>query len=185
MTRKGFTAIELLITAAIFVIVMTALITASIQMRAAFHATEVSATLQEDARLAINAMTMELRKTSRTKILITQDYPIAGSDQIKFNLPADSDSDGVPDVSSGEIVWDTQDVKLKGDTIDGRFQLIKKYGVDITVLADNLKRVSFIDFNRDSSLYLNELRIILELEETDAMGRTFNRSFTSIVNMRN
>jgi type II secretory pathway pseudopilin PulG len=185
MNRKGFTFVEVLFVAGILIILTAALLTASVQMRTVFQATDISAELHEEARLAVNAMMLELRKTSRTQIAITQDHPESGTDRIIFNVPADSDEDGVPEISGGSIVWDSGPVTIRVEAQDGEKQLVIEHGADKKVLAENVKSINFIDQNIDPSLYMAELRIILELEKAGGGEDVYDFVFTSVVNMRN
>jgi hypothetical protein len=130
-------------------------------------------------------MTGDLRKTNIAQVTITQDYPVSGSDRITLRLPVDSDKDGVPDLGLGGITWSADPVTFKVEPVDGKLRLIRDESSDIIVLAENVKSVSFMDYTIDTDLYMDEIKIILELEETDATGKTTNMVFTSTVNLRN
>ena len=185
MNRKGFTLFETLLVSGILVILLAALMLASTEMRGLFYASDVLATFQHEARLAINSMATDIRRTSLSQITITQDYPVAGTDRLQFYLPADSDKDGVPDMSAGSLVWDPNVVTIEAEVVGTEMRLIRTQGADTEVLADNLKSITFIDNSINSSLFIDEVNIILELEKTAGTGKTFSISLTSIVNLRN
>ncbi|MGB2661921.1 MAG: prepilin-type N-terminal cleavage/methylation domain-containing protein [Candidatus Omnitrophota bacterium] len=185
MNRKGFTLLEILLVSGILVILLAALMVASTEMRGIFYVSDVLATFQHEARLAVNSMTIDIKRTSLSQVTITQNYPAAGTDRLQFYLPADSDEDGEPDMSSGSLVWDPNVVTIEGEVVGTEMRLIRTQDADTEVLADNLKSITFIDNNIDSSLYMDEMNFILELEKTSGTGKTLRVVFTSVVNMRN
>jgi hypothetical protein len=181
--KDGFTVVEMLVTAFLFVLVMLAVVTAGIQMRSIFQSTDISAVLQQEARVAIRVITDDLRKTNRSRITITRDYPEAGTDRIVYELPQDSDSDGVPDFSGG-LIWDINTVTIQLEEA-GSTRLIRSQGSDTTVLAENVKSINFADSGIDTSLYINEVKIDLELEGSVGATRTTGILYTFFVRMRN
>ncbi|HDZ76773.1 MAG TPA: type II secretion system protein [Candidatus Omnitrophica bacterium] len=185
MNNKAFTLVETLMASVLMLILVGVLTLAFFQANSIFYETDILADLQADARLAIDKMAVDLRRTSLSYIdSIIQDSPVAGTDIIDYYLPDDSSpKDGIPDLdNNGDIIWDSVN-KIRIDTVTGQLRMINN-GV-VTVLANNVKKVNFFNQPRDSSLYLNELRVVLELEKTAPNNRTYNTTFTSIINMRN
>ncbi len=184
MVKKAFTLAEVLIVAIIISILMGVMLAAVIQSHAIIETTNTLTLLRQEKRLAVSKLSNELRNTSLSEITITQDSPASGTDKIEYYLPADSDHDGVPDLSSGDIVWDTANhITIELDT--SSHELKRTEGSNVTVLARYVKSIRFLDHSLQSSLYLNELKVTLEMEKTSYQGRVYNISSTFTVYMRN
>ncbi|MBU2540351.1 MAG: prepilin-type N-terminal cleavage/methylation domain-containing protein [Candidatus Omnitrophica bacterium] len=183
MNKTGVTLIEILVVTVIIVILVGILSFSLIQARSVFQSGDILVSLQSDARLGINHMLTDLRRTAYTQMTILQNTPSAGIDSITYHLPLDGDSDGLPDIVADALVWDTTDITISLDTATS--SLIKTVNSNETVLANNVKDINFFDHNLDATLYLDELKVIMELEKTSSEGRTHNFISTSIINMRN
>ena len=180
----GFTLIEALVVSVILLILIGLLTASGMGVYSIFETSDISVMLQADARSAMNRVILDLVKTSTGQISITQNAPFAGSDTITYYLPADSDEDGIPDLDNqGNIIWGDA-VMFRLDPA-GTNMLLRETGGNMETLASNVKKINFVDHNINSSLYLDELNIFLELEKTTPKGRTYNTPVTSIVNMRN
>ena len=193
MVRKGFTLAEVLIVAIIISILMGVMLAAVIQSHAIIETTNTLTLLRQEKRLAVSKLSNELRNTSLKDcqeytspceegrcITITQDSPASGTDKIEYCLPADSDHDGVPDLSSDcKITWCTKHT-IELDTSSHE---LKRNNV--TVLARYVKNIRFLDHSLQPSLYLNELKVTLEMEKTSYQGRVYNISSTFIIYVRN
>lgn len=184
MKESGFSLIEALVVSVILLILIGLLTASGMGVFSIFETSDISVMLQADARSAMNRMILDLVKTSSGQVSITQDAPFLGSDTITYYLPTDANGDGIPDLDNqGNIIW--------GDAIMFRLDpavtdmLRRETGASVETLASNVKKINFIDHNINSSLYLDELNIFLELEKTTSKGRTYNTAVTSIVNMRN
>jgi hypothetical protein len=185
MNKKGFSLVEVLIVSFFLVLLVVAVVTSGVEMRSVFQATGTSVALQQEARLAMNSIVSDLRGTSGSRITIAKDTPVSGSDRLRYELPLDMNSDGVPDLVGGSVMWDPRYYTIEVQDNSGNLQLVKyKQYETPEVIAGNIKSISFEDYNDDSSLYLAEVRIILELEKTEADGRTNSMVLTSTVNMR-
>ncbi len=180
---KGFTLAEILVVAVLIFILIAALIGALNTTFSIFLFTDITAELNSESRLAIRLMSEELRNTSQGEIVITQDYPVVGTDRIVYSLlPLVG---GVPPIIGGEPDWSSA-VSVTISLDDTTNELIRTDDTPQTsVIAEYVKRVNFIDRSIDASLYLDELRIILELERSDARGKLYNAVSTMTVNMRN
>ncbi|MBD3426307.1 MAG: hypothetical protein GF409_03635 [Candidatus Omnitrophica bacterium] len=196
---RGFSLVEVLIVSFFLVLLVVAVITSGVEMRSVFQATGTSVSLQQEARLAMNSMLngiidpdlnqywYGLRNAFRSSVVITKDTPVTGFDRIRYQIPLDQSEppDGVPDLVSGEITADPQffiiGAQQNGDDIE--LVLYKRWQTP-QVISENIKSIEFQDSTDDSSLYPTEIRIILELEKTDADGRTDNMVLTSTVNLR-
>jgi len=185
MTKaKAFTLMEVLVVTIIMGVFITILSTALVQTRSVFETTDILVKLQENTRLAIVKLSNDLIRTSSTQISITQNSPSLGTDRIVYFLPQDADSNGIPDYTINGTQWDISSITVSLDS-SGTGRLLKNQGADTTILAQNVKSVRFIDHNIDSSLYLDELHMVLEMENTSYEGRVYNLTSTSVVNMRN
>jgi hypothetical protein len=189
MNKKGVTLTELLWVSAILVIVMAALVVSLVGLQSIFQAIKETAMIETEARVAGRMIAWELKETSRGRITITQNTPLAGTDEIEYYLPVmvDTDTDGKPDTPSvvgGSIQWDATPVTIAlepGNT--GR--LLRTEGAYQIVLANNVRRIKFSSNDLDPDLFPDELEIILELEKTGFAGRAYNTAATFFVDMRN
>ncbi|RKY42973.1 MAG: hypothetical protein DRP85_01205 [Candidatus Makaraimicrobium thalassicum] len=190
MNNKGFTLTELLFVCIILIVMIVALVGALVGMNSVFHAITDTAAIENEARVAGYLIGRDLRRTSPWPItVVTQDSPFSGTDVITYKLPVmlDTDSDGVPDtpdLTGGSIQWNATPVSIGLDPADTS-RLIRTEGAQTTLLAENVKSIRFLSHSEDAALYFDELKIILELEKTNAMGRKYNTVSTSIVDMRN
>lgn len=175
MNSKGFTLLETLAATAIMLILTGILTIAFMQSGVIFQATDISATLQANSRQAINKMALDLNRTntitSQGQLVITQNVPSQGTDQVSYRVGSSSGTA----INWGPVVT----INLEAG---GTGRLIKSDG---TVLANHVNGVSFFDHGRDASLYLNELRVVLNLSATSREGRVYNLVSTAIINMRN
>ena len=183
MVRKGFTLAEVLMVAIITAILMGVMLAAVVQSHSIIETTNTLTLLRQEKRLAVSKLSNELRGTSLSEITITQNSPASGTDTITYHLPADADHDGVPDLSSSvNIVWGT-DITIELDP--SSHELKRTKDGNVTVLARYVKSVRFLDHSLQPSLYLDELKVTLEMEKTSYQGRVYDISSTFIVYMRN
>ena len=185
MRRRGFTLLEVLIATIICALLFGILSAAILESRSIFQTSDILATLQAGTRLAILRMTSDLRRTSISQINIIQNSPIVNTDTITYSLPLDVDLDGIPDdlTRSTPNFWDSNIVTISFDPTTN--SLLKSAGGNIVVLASNVKRINFLDYTLDTSLSMDELKIILDLEKATYKGRIYNKNSTSIVSTRN
>lgn len=182
---QGLTLVEIMIVSVIVVIMVGILTFAMIQIHSVFQSADVQVSLQADGRIAINNIIDDLRRTSNSRKTITVNSPVAGTDTIVFHLPADADSDGLPDLTSDTLQWDNTDITITLNTATSQIRKTISGNSNFAVMANNVKSIRFYDHALDSTLGLNELRVVLELQKANPQGRVFNYTSTSIINMRN
>lgn len=189
LNKHAFTFIELLIASAVFITMLAAvygLYFSGIELR---QTTEDKAELESRAKRAVFRMVSELMGATRTS---TQNPSpnlsiVSGPNQkiIKFHLPDDKDEDGyLTDEDDGTIEWDTNN-PIEYQFIRG-LRLLRRLekGERITI-AQDVSDVDFFDITSDSSLGVNEVKIVLTLEKTGSRNRTVTATVTSVVCLRN
>ncbi len=179
----GFTLVEILLVGAITVVLVGILTATLLQLRSVFQSGDILISLQADGRQAIGSLTSDLRRTAFNQMMITQNSPSPGTDIIVFRIPADSDGDDLPDLISDVLQWDPTDITISLDTTNSR--LIKTFGSATSVLANNVKRINFLDHALAPALNIDELKIVLELQKANKEGRVYNYTSTAIIDMRN
>jgi hypothetical protein len=148
----------------------------------------LQADLQAQARVALNNMVSELRNATRTSTqnpspnLIIPSAP--NNKNITFNLPVDKDNNGLITDANGIIEWDTNNA-IQYQYIPGQEQLRRLEKGNQAILANNVSDIQFIDHGIDSSLSLNELKIILNLNKTTPKQRNISVTLSTILNLRN
>ncbi|MFC1753187.1 PilW family protein [Thermoproteota archaeon] len=183
---QGFSLIEFMVAMIIFIVMVGILLASTYHARSIFQTSDISATIQSSTRLAMQDISNDLKRTSRTRISIIQNNPTSGTDSIFYSLPLDSNLDGQPDLdSSGNIVWDTLNITIwLSPTYAGQLTRVGGDG-STEVLAQDVAYVNFADQGIDVSLYQDELEVVLGLAKNDLQGRTYSTSLTSVINMRN
>ncbi|MGB2601214.1 MAG: hypothetical protein WBD00_03625 [Candidatus Omnitrophota bacterium] len=183
--NKGFSLVEVLIVSFFLVLLVVAVVTSGVEMRSVFQATGTSATLQQEARIALNVIISDLRGSSMSVINITEDSPASGFDKITYKIPLDVNDDGVPDLVAGNVTWDSQYYTVEAQSDGSDYDLVKyKLWESPEVISENIKSITFEDSTDDTSLYPTEVRITLELEKIDGDGRVNSIVLKSTVNTR-
>lgn len=180
---NGFTLIEILLVSAITIVLVGILAATLFQLRSAFQTGDILISLQADARQAISSLAVDLKRTAFNQMMITQNSPSAGTDIIVFRLPSDNNGDGLPDLISDVLQWDPTDITISLDSANS--QLIKTFGSATNVLANNVKRINFLDHSLMPTLNIDELKVVLELQKANKEGRVYNYTSTAIIDMRN
>lgn len=180
---NGFTLIEILLVSAITIVLVGILAATLFQLRSAFQTGDILISLQADARQAISSLAVDLKRTAFNQMMITQNSPSAGTDIIVFRLPSDNNGDGLPDLISDVLQWDPTDITISLDPANS--QLIKTFGSATNVLANNVKRINFLDHSLMPTLNIDELKVVLELQKANKEGRVYNYTSTAIIDMRN
>ena len=156
-------------------------------MQSIFWITDISATLQSNARSGLHKLGLDLRKASPRPLLptlpqpfqisITQNSPVSGSDSITFCLTSDSDGDQVPDVANGAIVWDTDNpITISLDPVNEQLLRQVPTAADTKVLANNVREplgrvVSFAQMLEEDYGALSEEEIQSYLHVVVRRGR--------------
>ena len=191
MNSRGFSLTELMFALGVSVVVVVALVGALMGMKSIFFSIKDTSSIENEARVVGRYITQELQKAGG--INIEQDSPAgSGSDRITYRLPK-TDSQGVPILeSSGKINWEAFEgapgkeisVTFTSGNNTGRLRVIDEYDAEHTI-SRNVKQINFFDSSVDSGLYPAEMEIVVELEKTDANGRTYNATVTVYVHNRN
>lgn len=190
MKRRSFTLIETMFVVALTAVITILLVTSLNELRSFFQMTDILINIQADARSAINKMSLDLRtasskpSTSPPKINITQNQPSAGNDSITYCLP--NYSGGVPVLlGDGSLSFDeAHPITIQLDPAGTKY-LLKIQNGNTYIISHDVENIKFIDHGIDTSLYLDELKIIISLSRVANDGRTYRTNLTSLVNMRN
>ncbi|MFH1678399.1 MAG: hypothetical protein ABH914_02135, partial [Candidatus Omnitrophota bacterium] len=146
------------------------------------------ADLQAQARNALRYMVTELRNATRTSTqnpspnLSIPSEP--NNKQIQFYLPEDKDENGLITDANGQIEWGTSNM-IHYQYIPGQKELRRLEKGEQKIFARNISDVQFIDINIDSSLAIDELKIVLTLGKVTKKNRNLSVTLTSIVALRN
>ena len=98
--QRGFTFIELLIAAAIFVVIGAVLMVSLVISKRSFMSADASIQVQEQARKAYDIMTKELRQAGN----VNNNQPAVNVPRLDFQVVQSYDTDAPPDGCSG-ICW--------------------------------------------------------------------------------
>lgn len=198
MRRGGFTLLEMLFVVLIMSIISGILFAAMYQSRIIFQAADISVGLQAEARQAIQRIMLDVSRTNRSRIIITPNYPAAGTDQLTYQLPSYSGTPSEPTLTGGAITWDANACTINrdpavtipvlhtpGSTAPVAAPLLQSQGGSSSVWATHANQVNFYDHNRDPALYLDEVRISLLMRQTSKEGYVYSTSAVATVKMRN
>ena len=144
MKHRGFTVLEVIFALTIAVIIVGILVAFIMQSRAIYQAADISASLQANSRQAIERIALDLKRTNRTRIIITQNTPLAGTDMIQYQLPQ-YDVNSLPVSVGSAISWDVASSIALNNTTQ---QLLQTQGGNTRVLASNVNSVQFFDHAR-------------------------------------
>ncbi|MCX5702173.1 MAG: prepilin-type N-terminal cleavage/methylation domain-containing protein [Candidatus Omnitrophica bacterium] len=186
--NSGFTLVEVLFASAISIAVLGIMYGSYISSFEAFDIASEQADLQAQARIALRYMVSELRNATRTSTqnpspnLSIPSEP--NNKQIQFYLPEDKDEDGLITDANGQIEWGTNNM-IHYQYIPGQEELQRLEKGEHKIFARNVSDVQFIDIDIDSSLAIDELKIVLTLGKTTKKNRNLSVTLTSIVALRN
>lgn len=104
--KTGFTVIEIMIAAAIFTFIVSALYGTLATGRRSWLTGEALVTAQEQARIAMERVANELRHSNHIHVTVAADNM-----SVRFDVPADTDGDGFLDFIAGtsSIVFGAED----------------------------------------------------------------------------
>lgn len=180
--------VEVLVVAALGVVLMTAAYVSYLTSAQSFDAAQERVALCDQARRAMNAMVNELRWATRTSSgnpspnLAIPSTP--NNKQIHFHLPEDDDEDGFYTDEDGAVEWATND-SIDYQYIPGQKVLRRLFKGDHTTLAENVTDVTFSDITIDPTLGIRELKIVLSMSKTTPKGKVITTTLTGIVVLRN
>jgi type IV pilus assembly protein PilW len=190
-TNSGFTLVEMLISLALFAIIVTAVAAVLVPMRRSYTTQDVAAGAQQTARLAIDFMVNDIRLAGLD--------PIGEADAgiedatalfLQFTIdraPLGGEANG--EIDEGELerltyAWDapTRRLRLTYDEGTG--------SSDTETLVDNVSNLRFTYFDEDDNVTtdLNEIRsvaITMTVEEPAGLEGTVARTYNTRVRCRN
>jgi len=186
-SQNGFTLAEVLVAASILVIISTIILSFLIQGLNLWQVITTQSDLRSDARNAMNYMTRELRKATRT----SEDSSVhlcipskPNNNSVDFYLPVDGiDANLLIIDATGATEWDESN-EIQYQYVSGLKRLRRLEKGNQYIIADNVTSIEFED-SSNSALYDNELKIILSLEKLTPQKRTVSVTLTSIVKLRN
>ncbi|MCM8788083.1 MAG: hypothetical protein NC935_08575 [Candidatus Omnitrophica bacterium] len=150
--------------------------------------TKIKTELQAKARYAMQFMINELKNTTRTSTqnpspnLVIPSKP--NNKSVHFYLPKKDSKGDINLTDDNNIEWDS-DNQIKYEYIPGQKILRRLEKGNQKILANYVTDVQFIDHNIESSLALNEVKIILTLSKETKKNRNVELTLTGIVNLRN
>lgn len=103
MIKSGLTLTELIVVAALFVVLIGALLTSYLASRRSHLSADAYIQVQQEARRALEGMVKELRESNGGRMFLS------GTSTIVFQVPNDNDQDGSV-VSGGTLEWGAPDV---------------------------------------------------------------------------
>ena len=171
---------EIIVAAIMFGSFSILLVAGLTQNYASFQTNNIINSFQNDSRLSIAKIRKDLRRSTSDQISISKDTPATGTDQLTYHLP-EVDSNNDPVISGNTVTWDTDDITLS--VVNNNLIRTKNSVSDI--LAKNVKSITFIDINQDSSLYINEIKFTISFEVSGFHGRVHSYESTAVVSMRN
>ncbi|MCM8826707.1 MAG: hypothetical protein NC904_04225 [Candidatus Omnitrophica bacterium] len=186
--KKCLTLIEVLLSASILAVISAIMLSFFIQGSNLWQLITNQSDLRSIARNAMNYMTQELEKTTRT----SPDIPSPNlsipskpnNNSVDFYLPIDIDGNGLIIDALGNTEWDKSN-KIQYQYVPGLKQLRRLEKGNQYVIANNVVSIEFEDNSINPVLYNNELKIILTLEKVTPQNRTVSVNLTSIVKLRN
>ena len=183
--KDGFTITEFIFSSLLTVMMLIVVIAILFTAKVNFQFADIKSTLQSGARLAIRKTVNDLRLSDPSRVTVTRNSPVSGSDKVDYSILPDADNDGIPDMNGSEEPDLANAINRSISLESASKRLIQIEGVKTTVLADNVKSVNFVNHQIAPALYLEEIQIILQLEKKDASGRAHNVAVTAVLNVRN
>lgn len=188
--KKGFSLVEIVVAASIFVILSGIMLTFFIQGLNLWQLITSQSNLRSIAANAMNYIKQELQKTTHTSSEIPSPNLFIPSEpnnnSVDFYLPADSEEDNndiiIDDIGNTE--WD-MDNKIQYQYVPGEKQLRRLEKGEQYIIANNVSSIKFEDNSINPALYNNELKIVLTLESATPQNRVVSVTLTSILKLRN
>ncbi|MFH1691192.1 MAG: type II secretion system protein [Candidatus Omnitrophota bacterium] len=187
--QKGFTLIETLIATFISIVAIAIIYSIYSSGNDLWENKRCQIDLSAKGHLAMEQMLSELKNATRTS---TQNpspninIPSTPNNKnIQFYLPLDNDGDGYITDANGDIEWDTSN-HIQYQYIPGQNLLRRNEGGgnQKDILRD-VTSIQFIDNSIDSSLFLDEVKIVFTLTTTTPRQRTIAMTFSGTVKLRN
>jgi len=164
--KSAYTLAELTITAGILLVIMMIMVSFYTQSSRLFHLILTQSDLRQRAQSAVSFMSHELKNATRTSAETpSPNFTIPSSpnnNSIQFYLPADSDGNGSIIDSIGDTEWNTSN-KIQYQYVPGLSLLRRLEGGNQFTIAYDVESIEFEDNDINSSLGIDEVRIILTL----------------------
>lgn len=181
----GFTMAEALVALSISLIIIFAVTQSLSRGRDFWQIASAKSNLHLSGQRAMDYMLAELKNATRAAGASPPNINIPASrTSIKFYLPTDIDGNGLIIDATGNTEWAVGG-PIQYQYVPGQNQLRRLEDGNQRVLANNVSGVSFDDASTDTSLYLDEVHISLNLQKTTVQQRDISASFVSIVKLRN
>lgn len=186
--QGGFILVEALVVIGIIAVIGTIMLSFSIQGSNLWQLITSQSDLRSAACNAMNYMTQELRRATRTSSEIPSPNLTIPSkpnnNSVDFYLPLDMDGNGYIIDSIGSTEWDKSN-KIQYQYIPGLKQLRRLEKGNHYIIANHVTSIEFEDNSINPLLYNNELKIILTLEKLTPQQRAVSVTLTAIVKLRN
>lgn len=194
-TRKiknisGFTLVEILIASAISTVAITMIYAIYMSGNDLWEIKRYRTDLEAANRQALTAMATELKGATRNSTQIPSPNlfipAVPNNNQITFYLPGDKDGDGlITNATSGNIEWITTNfIRYLYVPLQKQLQRVEQNGQQKN-LSNDVSNIQFIDNSMDSSLYLNEVKVILTLNKTTPRRRMLATTSSARIRLRN
>lgn len=187
--NSGFTLVEVLVATTILIMVVGIMYGIYSAGQDIWEAARYQADLQAQARRAMDFMVSELRNTTRTSTqnpspnISIPSKP--NNKELFFYLPEYDEINARPVLNAnGNMKWATNN-QIKYQYIPGQRELRRLEKGQHRILARDVSNVEFIDRSIDSSLFINEVNIILTLNKTTPRQKNISVTLTSTVRLRN
>lgn len=174
MKNKGFTILEMMIAASIFLILMAAIFMMMDVGRGSWFIGDASVELRQEIIKAFMTMERELRETGQSQINLAGG---SSSPTLTFRLPQDNNGDGTILDAAGEVEWSGPVTYA----LNGSNQVTRTMGGQTTILANNIVN---LQFSRPLSP-VDILQIDITARKTTATRRQIQEDDQIIIKMRN
>jgi len=134
----------------------------------------------------LSRVTSELRNATRASAASPPNISIPAAPNntsITCYLPADLDGNGLIVDALGNTEWGVTPIQYVH--VPASNQLQRVVGAQVEVLANDVTGVTFVDRAIDASLYQNEVRITVTVQQPTPQGRTVSAISTTTIKLRN
>lgn len=182
----GFTVIEVVVSLAVFAIVVVSVLSVAAETSSFIGNTDIDYNVQANANRAYTRLSNVLRKSGWNETGGTTYPQIAeGGAELRFRLLADLDGNGYAfDATTGDLEWGATIYSVRLDSTTGTLS-IHDGAAPVHVLGRHVQSVSFATYNEDPALHLKEIRLTLQTEQTTREGHVIRYDTTSSIHMRN
>jgi len=179
----GFTVTELVLSLAIMMMVMAAMVSLLISLNRVYTAQNVIAGVQQVTRTGINIMTRDIRMAGLNPLKVNQ-IGILEASVNKFRFQHDSNGNGTIETAQNEDI---------AYLLNGNHQLIRQKDGNSRSnksLIDQVKDLTFkyVDMNDEETTVLDDIqtvKISLTVQEPAGKGTLISRTYSTRVICRN